>query len=198
MTATSNVGVAIGTFGDRLEWTNYARRAIHSVQRQTVAANYSHVHHRSLKEARNAAAESLSSSKWLIFLDADDELDERYVERMLACPEGDIRRPATIGVYHDGSEDPAPVMIPKRDLKVSNSIVIGAMHPAKFFFGVGGFDDYPILEDWALWRKMVAAGASVVDVPDAIYRIHVREGSRNTDEQLHGRIYQRIIREVPL
>lgn len=195
--ATSGVGVAIGTFGDKLEWANYARRAMLSVGRQTVAADVRHVHGQSLHQARNAAAEELTGHKWLIFLDADDELDERYVERMLAG-EGDIRRPATIGVYPDGTEDDAPVMIPRTDMRRTNCVVIGAMHLAKFFYGAGGFHDYPILEDWALWRKMIAAGASIGDVPDAVYRVHVRPGSRNTDGKLHGHIYGRILREVPL
>jgi hypothetical protein len=131
---------------------------------------------------------------WLIFLDADDELDERYIERMMEGS-GDIRRPSTIGVYRDGTEDDAAVMIPRTDLRVANCIVIGAMHKASLFFQVGGFDNYPILEDWDLWQRMVLHGASVVDVPDAIYRVHVRDGSRNADGGLHRHTYARIQRQ---
>lgn len=195
----STVGVVIGTYGDREIWQPRARRAMDSLDAQTRRPDdYIWVDDESLQSARNRGAELMGDNDWLIFLDADDELDPRYIERMLDNPVGDICRPATIGVYEDGTTDDAPVMIPWRDLKTANCIVIGAMVRSKLFFEVGGFDDYPMLEDWALWRKCVAAGAKVSDVPTAVYRIHVRSGSRNTDRRLHGEIYRRIQNEVPL
>lgn len=201
----TSVGVGIGTYGDRIGWTPYVRRAIRSLEQQTVAPDdFIWIHADTLQEARNHAAEELADNEFLIFLDADDELDEHYVDAMLTAVDVDhalaamsIMRPSTLGVYEDGSTDTAPVMIPHTDMRRRNCVVIGAMCPTFLFQSVGAFDDYPILEDWALWRKMLAAGASIADVPEAIYRVHVREGSRN-DAPTHGNTYQRILKEVPL
>lgn len=201
----AEVGVAIGTYGDRAAWTPYVRRAIASLENQTTPPDdFMWVHAKTLQEARNGAAEQLKDNEFLIFLDADDELDEHYIQAMRAVLDEDlaraalaIMRPSTIGVYEDASTDDRPVMLPLTDLTRRNCIVIGAMCPTFLFEAVGGFDDYPILEDWALWRKMLSAGAVIVDVPEAIYRVHVLPGSRNS-APTHGDTYARILREVPL
>lgn len=188
------VGVVIATYGDISVWGELAHRSIMSVERQTVlpeVVNWSHGD--TLQEARNRGA-AACDTEFLIFLDADDELDEGYVEAMLNSS-GDIRRPATIGVYEDGSTDAAPVLIPVPEggLTQSNYIVIGAMIRKQDFLNVGGFNDFPILEDWHLWLRLVRAGAQIVDVPGAIYRVHVRSDSRNTHSAAtHGRYYTEI------
>lgn len=199
------VGVVIGTYGDRDTWEPLVERARLSVAAQTVdPAILIHNHAVTLREARNYGAVDCEAHvdggvDWLIFLDADDELDPGYIEAMLAGT-GDIRRPATQGIHEDGTiEEPAMIPEPSLGLRVRNYIVVGAMCRADLFFQIGGFDDYEMLEDWALWRRMVAAGATVGDVPDAIYRIHVRPESRNAAGNPDGgRIYRQIIDECPL
>jgi hypothetical protein len=89
-------------------------------------------------------------------------------------------------------------MIPLTDLRRANCIVIGAMCPAHLFFEVGGFGEWPMLEDWALWRAMVARGAAIRDAEHAVYRVHVRPESRNTDQGLHRDVYRQIQKAVPL
>jgi len=188
------VGVVIGTFGDDPEWGPLALRAMYSAE-DTGADRLVWKHEDTLQHARNRGADELFELgvEWFIFLDADDELSPNYVDAMLAG-EGDIRKPSTIGIYPDGHEDDAPTMIPERDINTSNHIVIGAMCRAELFQEVGGFRDYPVLEDWDLWRRMVKAGAKVVEVPDAVYRIHVNPDSRNTNRDLHNRVYNQIRR----
>lgn len=184
------IGVVVGTFGDRSQWDSLAERALASVERQSVTADAVIRSHRdTLHEARNVGASTLGTD-WLIFLDADDELDAGYIEAMRAGV-GDIRQPATLGVV-DGVEDDFPVVIPKKRLIDGNYIVIGAMVRSSLFFKVGGFDDYPMSEDWALWLKCWIAGAEIRVCPDAIYRVHVRSGSRNTDPGLGNRVYNQI------
>ena len=102
-----------------------------------------------------------------------------------------ILRPSTLGVV-DGVEDDAPVLAERVDLRHGNYIAIGAAVPAASFFAVGGFDAYPILEDWALWLKLANSGLGVVDVPEAVYRVHVRPDSRNRDLELHAQVYGQI------
>lgn len=188
----ADVTVVIATFGDDYhKWDDLAQRAEKSVQRQTVHPKFVRSHMDTLQAARNIGAVQ-AGTEYLIFLDADDELDKHYVEAMLAA-EGDIRRPATLGVVN-GVEDDYPVMIPVANLLERNYIVIGAMVRRDMFMRLHGFDDYPVLEDWALWLKMVQAGASIVEVPDAIYRVHVQPDSRNqpTEMASYGKTYSQI------
>lgn len=180
----------VGTYGDEAAWKPLADRAVQSAVQQTVLPDaVLHVHRSSLQEARNTGAE-MADTEWLIFLDADDELDRQYIESMLRSP-GDLRRPMTLGVYEDGSEDAAPIFIPRKPLLESNYIVIGAMCRREQFLEAGGFNDYPILEDWDLWLRLAILGAEITDAHGAIYRVHVRPNSRNQDSS-HGRIYNRI------
>lgn len=193
------IGVVVGTFGNRVEWSKIAQRAIASIHKQTVRPDdWIHTHGGSLAHARNRGAEILGTGNF-IFLDADDELDSGYIEAMGNYRDsGQICRPSTIGVYEDGSTDDAAVMIPRTDLKRRNCVVVGAMCPQDVFFEVGGFQEYPTLEDWALWRAMVAKGCTIRDVEQAVYRVHVSTQSRNTDQGLHRDVYKQILKEVPL
>lgn len=180
--------VCIGTYGDLGVWAERAERAMVSVGDQAPCL---WVHEDSLARARNEAAAAAEGSH-LVFLDADDELSPGYVEAMMAGV-ADIRKPSTLGVYEDGSTDEQPVMIPTRDIRTANHIVIGAMVNRDLFLASGGFRDLPILEDWDLWRRLVLGGASVEEIPDAVYRVSVRAGSRNADHALHGRVYRQIV-----
>ncbi len=184
------VTVCISTFGD-YKWFELAKtRALKSVQSQTIEPEIIMYHHdTSLAFARNEAAKK-ANTEFLIFLDADDELDSHYVEAMLTGTT-DVRQPATLGIVN-GIEDDFPVVIPQRDLMTSNYIVIGAMCKRELFEFVGGFDDYPVLEDWALWIKMHLVGATIAPVSEAIYRVHVNPDSRNQNHALHGQVYSMI------
>lgn len=173
----TTVAIVIATYGDKEYWDQMAKRAIASAQSQTRPANeILRIHGTSLSEARNTALER-SISDWIICLDADDELGADYVESMLSST-GDIRQPSTLGVV-GGIEDDFPVLIPSKPLIEGNYIVIGAMFNKKIALEVNGFRELPAFEDWDLWVRMVAAGATVGTCAKAIYKVHVRENSRN-------------------
>lgn len=191
----TSVSVIIPVCGDS-EWDEIAQRA------EASAWDQSHkpdqvlvVRADTVAQARNQGSE-MATSDWQIFLDADDTLDHWYVQAMTdAClSENRIYRPCTLGVYEDGTEDAEPVLIPRRNLNTGNFIVIGAMHRRDAFMKAGGFQEYPILEDWDLWLTMVNQGAEVREVPHAIYRVSVRPGSRNADPR-HGQVYLQITRK---
>jgi glycosyltransferase involved in cell wall biosynthesis len=184
-----SVAVIIATFGGE-DWLKKRDRAALSVEMQTkYPSEIIRFHGETLQEARNQAAR-LAMSDWLIFLDADDQLDKDYVRNM-RHGSGDIRQPSTLGVV-DGVEDDVPVLIPKRDLIEANYIVIGAMCRRDLFMEVGGFRDLPCLEDWDLWIRMVLAGAEVKPCPDAIYRVGVNPNSRNQNKTAHAKTYAEI------
>jgi glycosyltransferase involved in cell wall biosynthesis len=189
------VDVVIPWFGSAKEWGSLSERAGLSVENQTVwgpGLGYfsGKCDETSLGAARNHFAYQ-STADWLIFLDADDELDPKYVESMLAG-DGDVRWPSTLGVV-DGVEDDYPVLLqPRPNLIISNHCIIGSMVRWELFEKVGGFRDFPVLEDWDFWIRCALAGADFQPCPSAIYRVHVRADSRNTDLHLHGQVYQQI------
>jgi len=187
------VDVLISYYGDKAVWAPLAQRAYASAMDQTEKADHIYVTYFAeppLSRARNVCA-ARSKADWLIFLDADDELDPHYIEEMLKG-EGDIRQPSTLGIV-DGVEDDYPVLIPpKASMLIGNHLVIGSMVRRSLFEKVGGFVNLPVLEDWDFFIRCLIAGAQWSPCPDAIYRVHVRPESRNQDAGLHGRVYGEI------
>lgn len=188
------VAVIVPMFGDEEKWKLLAQRALHSARFNSIAPYEGGMFWGStLAEARNKGAQTCCSD-WLIFLDADDELDFHYIEEMLKG-EGDIRQPSTLGVV-DGVEDDYPVLIPPHagGMLAGNHLVIGCMVRRELFLMAGGFRELPILEDWDLWIRCVLEGAVVSTCPEAIYRVHVNPNSRN-QQNLHGNVYSQIQQE---
>lgn len=210
MTTHANIAVCIATYGDRAKWDPLAKRAMASVDRQTMRPCwYSHVHHRTLHEARNLAAaepyapdwhrKSVGGAEWLCFLDADDELDPHFIQAMHTATQnltGDwLLQPATRGVYEDGSEDAQAVLIPPKRLIEGNFLVVSTLIRADQFHRIEGFADLPAYEDWDLWLRATADGARVKTVPTAILRVHVNPSGRNSPPPgLHAETVGRIRR----
>lgn len=190
------ISVVVSTFGDE-SWKGLAQRAIDSALRQSMAAEDVYYNHcDTLHEARNLGAEQ-AKGDWLVFLDADDELDYSYIEEMhrVILDEGYSRpwlvQPHTLGVQ-GGKEDPHAVLIPKRNLIDANYLVIGTAVRRDQFLRVGGFRDLPLYEDWDLWLRCVMDGAKVTSSL-AIYRIHVNDNSRNMPaREKQVEVYNRI------
>lgn len=177
-----DVAVVVGTYGDEATWTPLAERALASVATQTVPTTAIHVHDTTLARARNAGA-AKTIGEWLVFLDADDELDPAYVERMLEG-QGDLRQPMTLGVYPDGREDAAPVFIPpKRSFAEGNWLVVGTAVRRSLFDAVGGWGEEALYEDWALWWRCWNEGGKVGQAPGAIYRVSVNDTGRNRPDR---------------
>lgn len=188
---TGTVAVIVATYGDREYWDALAERALSSVRSHSRPPDeVIRVHHPdSLQKARNTGA-AQATTEWLIFLDADDELHFRYVEEMLAG-RGDLRQPAVTNIGTNGRET-RPYLFPMGPLIQQNFLVIGTMIRREQFLRIGGFDDYPVLEDWALWVAAWIDGAVIGSVPGAIYRIHLRPGSRNHQYHLHRPVQEEV------
>lgn len=191
--------VVVGTFGAE-KWRRLAEeRAVPSAEKQTHPAEVIHVHAKTLHDARNEGA-AQAAGDHLVFLDADDELDPGYIEAMagwLEAWEGNERylvQPRTLGVVN-GVEDAEAVFIPPRPLREGNFMVIGTLIPKVLFNEVGGFSDWECYEDWELWVRCFLAGAWLDQCEGAIYRVHVRPGSRNyKSRQVQLRTYKAIKR----
>lgn len=186
------VSIIVGTHGDDTWRTLAEERALPSAHAQSMPANeVIHIHADSLKNARNQGAKQ-ATSEWLCFLDADDELHRHYILRM---SEGtaDLRGPAVQYINPDGMVN-RPYVIEPMDLRNGNYLVIGTMVRRQMFFDVGGFRDWEFYEDWCLWQRCWLAGATIEQLPGAVYKAHMRTDSRNRapavaeKRRMHGAI----------
>jgi len=192
------IDIVIGTFGSK-DWEDKNSDLCHSMSTLEGLNNVISVHSDSLAKARNRGAK-MSNADFIVFLDADDFLHEDYLIAMhnaLDVSRGPIIfKPMTMGFYESGEADSAPSLIPNRDIFTSNSCVIGSMVSRYDFIKVGGFKEYPILEDWELFLNLICnANSNIKVVEKAIYCIGVRDGSRNTDHSLHSKVYSQIVSE---
>ena len=198
-----DVTVLVATFGDpsweRLAW----ERAIPSAE--ALGVPVVHVHADTLHGARNDAVDR-AGSEWVIHLDADDELERGFIDRISAGT-ADLRAPAVR--YVKNGIVPMPIM-PKvaghthgcgaECLPFGNWMVVGTAVRRQTVIDVGGWRDLPMYEDWDLWVRCWLAGATVEPVPSAVYRAHVRQESRNRGPGRADRLaaHQRIARDLGL
>lgn len=193
-----DVTVLIGTYGD-VEWVTLAQqRAAPSAE--ALGVPVVHVHADTLHEARNACL-AKASSEWVCWLDADDELVSGYFDRM-AGGTADVRAPSVEYVVH-GRRRPARMPnvaghthpCTADCLPEGNWLVVGSVVRRQLAIDVGGFRDWPIYEDWCLWLRCHLAGATIEAIPRAVYRAHVRSGSRNRAKPMPERdaIHRQIV-----
>lgn len=190
------ISAIVATYGDRVAWDRLADRAIGSLDAQTLKPlEVIRTHGETLAQARNLAA-SLARGDYLLYVDADDVVDQHYIEAMNEAIELSSRRrmllqPATRGWYADGSMDDEAVVIPPTRLIDRNFMVIGTVVQHQLFMDAGGFKEYAWSEDWELWIRCVLAGCAITPVPAAVYLVNVGAG-RNTDEVAAARCYREI------
>lgn len=174
------VSVIVATFGDR-RYRDTARDVALPSAAAAGAGEIIAAHGLALHEARNNGAAE-ATGEWLCFLDADDELEAGYLDAMAAAS-GDLRAPAVRLVVDSDNprEDlPAPVTFEHRDMRTLNPCAIGTLLRRTLFDDVGGFWSERAWEDWSLFRRCWLRGATIVHVPDAVYRYHVNPAGRNS------------------
>jgi GT2 family glycosyltransferase len=194
--------VVIGTFGEP-SWVDRAlRRAAPSATRQGLKVI--HRHRETLHEARNAGLERVRTP-WVIHLDADDELEPGFMDAMRAhfepwrerYDELDLIAPAVRYVSEEDGRELRPPWMPQvaghrhtcvaTCLEEGNWLVVGTLARTKLLREVGGWRDFPVYEDWDLWLRCHRRGAQVGAAPNAIYRAHVRQDSRNRAQPMEFR-----------
>lgn len=189
--------ICIGTFGG-VEWVELAeRRAIPSAKAQGVPVI--HRHAPTLARARNDAL-SLVETEWVVFLDADDELDQSYLNA-LGAGSADLRAPSVCYVRAGHRARPRVPRVAGHAhactadcLTQGNWLVVGTAVRTQLIRDVGGWEEWPWSEDWAVWLKCHLAGASIEAIPEAVYIAHWSRSSRNRapgrefTNRVHGEI----------
>ena len=186
------VSVVVATYGNQ-EWkVMAANRAVPSAWRENPDEVIVYHGDGTLAQARNHAANH-TDHDWLLFLDGDDELAPGYLTAMRAAtdrhPLDEPRLYVPQVQYIRGRQVNRPQFPPEVNHRDGNWLVIGTVIPAWLFRKVGGFEEWPIYEDWALFARMQDAGAVPVKVPDAVYVAHQRPGSRNRSSPPGERAY---------
>lgn len=191
------VSVVVGTYG-HTDWKHLAReRAIPSVPE---GIPVHHVHAASLAEARNGGLAQVET-EWVVHLDADDELEVGYFDH-LSRGVADLRAPAVR--YVRGPRERA-AYVPRvaghdHDCSAAclvdgNWLVVGTMARTELLRSVGGWEDWPLYEDWAIWLRCYLDGATIEALPAAVYRAHVSPASRNRSPAISfkNRVHEDIV-----
>ncbi|MFE0020184.1 glycosyltransferase family 2 protein [Amycolatopsis sp. NPDC059021] len=139
-----------------------------------------------ISHARQRAIAALETEV-VLQLDADDFLLPHHVSTMCAAylekPGLISPRPLVwngvdpwqVAAYHKNSL-PAPGD-QLDQLLVQNYVVIGGMYSRELYAEAGGYRPIDYYEDWDLWLRMVAAGATVSKPAEATYVYRVRANS---------------------
>lgn len=148
--------------------------------------------------ARNAAARA-ATSDWLIFVDADDELEPGYLDalRPYLADTTLLLAPYVRYVrYEKGRRVVTSPRIPNAPAwPEMNELVTGTAIGRETFDAVGGWDSsfWP-WSDWELWLRATRAGCTHIHIEKAVYRAYVTETSENARlapadaRTLHARI----------
>ncbi len=183
----SSFTICIASHGSS-RWQRLAEnRALPSAEAQGVPVLIWHHPTETRAHVRNTLA-NRAETDYLIFLDADDELEPGYVEGFerilkmsMRSPWGPLLVPAVS--YVELSEKKEPMFWPVPDLDGGNWIVVGAGVERDLFQLVGGWrtltgtgvlNEY---DDWDLWIRCQRAGARPVPVADSVYVAHVARTS---------------------
>lgn len=145
--------------------------------------------------ARNAAAK-VAVGDYLVFLDADDELDPEYLaaqhEFITSHPGAAIYSVhATVfgeGVeaapWHPIADRAQPYSLGLDDLLTTNPIYVSACVSAEAFHAVGGFAADRYAEDFDLWVRLLAAGETHWANPRILAHYRVSPGSKSAMRSL--------------
>jgi glycosyltransferase involved in cell wall biosynthesis len=186
---TLSVSIIVASYGAPEYATMGVETAAASEDLGAVEILQRHDRDGTLAQVRNDLARD-AAGDWLCFLDVDDRLEPGYLNAMSeAAAEHGLRRPTLLApairyVTPAGAEispPRVPNIVPRRKpLAEMNRCVIGTLVPRVTYLAVGGFAEWPLWEDWALWLACARVGLGIYEVPAAVYRATRREGSRNT------------------
>lgn len=178
----TEIAVCISSYGES-QWEELAlARAMPSTEAAgATTVECCHLPTGTLAEARNQAA-SQTTAAWLCFLDADDELEAGFIPAMQQAisrhgQDDCLYVPAVR--YIMGRNFHRPMFNKEVPYQDGNWLVIGTVISHAAFDDVGGFEEWDMYEDWALFARIQKLGHIPIKVPAAVYRAHRSPRSRN-------------------
>lgn len=200
-----NVTIVIATCGDET-WKSMGDLAYQSIEGNIIRV---HEPDMTVSQVRNYALRFVNT-KYVCFVDADDTLAKGYFDFE---PVEDV---TVTSIRYKFSGEP---MIPKVWLHEAygkkqhkyackgdclpdgNYIHVGAIVRTELVKEKGGFDEYPVFEDWALWLKLYKNGATFGRHPESVYEASVRENNNHRNRSIprlernkvHEKIYEDIM-----
>ena len=128
--------------------------------------------------------------EWITYLDCDDEYDAQYLQEVAAW--GGNAEVLVFGydLLQESAEGRAPTLLRTwqpaelyaRLFERNLATPLGVAHRRSLLERVGLFQELlpGVEEDWDLWKRFAAAGASFLFVPRKSGRYHIRPRSRST------------------
>ena len=170
---------------------------------RALAARYPHLtchrspRRRGLAETRNDAARRVDT-EWIVYLDADDWLDLRFIERgerwLDRHPECDVLT-TDMTIVRDGRRPfVSKARAPKswQSFLWKNTVVQTSFIRRSMILALSGYDGAFDYEDWEFWIRALKAGHTIGRLPGAnLYRReHGLNKSKMSDEALATRAVQ--------
>lgn len=148
----------------------------------------------------------ISQSEQIIFLDADDCLDEYFIEAMIqtkAATKADIIYPNVLLWSNWSKEHPmknawheAPDEVTWEKMMEYNQVVVSSLIPRVLYDKIGGFGNEPILEDYAFFLRCMSGGYTFAKSKQSVLRYRQRENGRNRrSHELKNQWYYKIKEE---
>jgi len=203
-----DVTVVIATCGSD-EWVAMGDAAAESAKKTGAKVVRLHSPYASVSEARNKALQ-LVTTEYVVFLDADDSLDARYFTGVK--PKHDVTATLIKYPYHETALMPAvwqhenyewkrhDGMCGAECLIDGNWVHIGAICRTEAVKAVGGFKEYLVYEDWALFLSMQQNGATFGYSLGSIYLAATRENKNHRNHSIpleqRNAIHEIIVREL--
>lgn len=177
------IGVVIPVYADQ-RYLTMSRRAWTSITLQTVEfdeARMVWIKDGDFVPIVNPVIKNMNVD-WVVVMGADDFLNNNYVSEFRNArrkKDADIYIPKVArGRFGDPTIEKQADWLPETNMFEQNFIIASAPFRKENFLQVGGFKDLPLLEDWHLWAKMFARGATYTRF-DGIYHYIDNENSRN-------------------
>ena len=197
---TKSISIIIASYGDA-KWKSLAEtRAYPSAKRQ-FNSEIIMVHDPSATnpaEVRNKGAAQAHGS-YLIFLDADDKLEDGYTVEMMRseCASGGnkILYPKVRRIKNPEEEitPPEAQILPKTRLDRGNFMVVSSMIPRHMFFRADQFRPIEGYEDYDLWQRMWILGCEPTLAPGAVLRVYQSLNGRNLSIKNPGLLCREIL-----
>jgi len=203
-----DVTVVVATCGTN-QWKYLGDQALVSAQATGAKTVRIHIDKGSVAQARNAGL-NLVTTDYVVFLDADDALEPDYFERVQ--PTADVM--ATLIKYRQHLQPVMPRVwvhdyeISKRHagdctaecLLDGNWIHIGAIIRTEAIRSIGGFREYPVYEDWALFLALQQAGFTFGTALNSVYLASVRQNNSHRNSSIpileRNKIHEEIYRDL--